>query len=142
MAKNWVCIGRTLHIEVTVFQDLMQLDCKDHAIILERPAASIFRIEEILFVPIGCHCFTHNTACIHTPSPAFSPAAGPSPSFPSQCHFRHLAYTFTIYMKISQKYWYLSTKLHGVISQKTGVLILNSVRTSHFAWLPHFCGCQ
>jgi hypothetical protein len=53
-----------------------------------------------------------------------------------------LAYTITLYMKISLKHWYLSTKLHDVISQKTGVLVLNSMRTSNFTQLPHFCGCQ
>jgi hypothetical protein len=142
VAKNWVCFGRTLRVEVTVFRDLMELDFKDHAIILEQPAASIFRIEEILFVPTGCDWSAHNPACIYTPCPTSSPAAGPSPFFPSQCHFHHLACTITLYMKVSLKHLYLSTKLHDVISQKTGVLILNSMRTSNFIQLHNFCGCQ
>lgn len=131
-----------LRVEFTVFQDLMQLDCKDRSIILEQPAAPIFRIEKILFLPTGCHWFTHNPVCICTPSPTSSPAVRPSLSFPSQCHFCHLAYTLTLYIKVSLKHWYLFTKLCGVISQKSGVLILNSMRTSNFTQMPHFCGCQ
>jgi hypothetical protein len=53
-----------------------------------------------------------------------------------------LAYTLTLYIKVSLKHWYLFTKLHGVISHKTGVLILNFMKTSNFTHLLHFCGCR